>query len=83
MALERPEERAAAAGWTNLTRLASWAVGPAIAGALMGGVALAAPLLVAAAIKASYDLLLWRAFRHLRPPEETSCAGAVAAERAR
>ena len=36
MALVRPEERTAAAGWTNLTRLADWAVGPAIAGALMG-----------------------------------------------
>jgi MFS family permease len=70
MALVRPEERTAAAGWTNLTRLASWAVGPAIAGALMGTVALAAPLLVAAALKVSYDLALWVSFRRLPPPEE-------------
>ncbi|HEV8239323.1 MAG TPA: MFS transporter [Thermoanaerobaculia bacterium] len=70
LALVRPEERTAAAGWTNLTRLTSWALGPAIAGALMGTVALAAPLLAAAATKISYDLMLWRSFRRLPPPEE-------------
>jgi MFS family permease len=70
MAVVRPEERTAAAGWTNLTRLASWAVGPALAGALMGSVALAAPLLLAAVIKGGYDLALWASFRRLPPPEE-------------
>ncbi|HXT52273.1 MAG TPA: MFS transporter [Thermoanaerobaculia bacterium] len=72
LALVRPEERTAAAGWTNLTRLASWAVGPAIAGALMGSVALAAPLIAAAVVKVSYDVALWISFRRLRPPEELS-----------
>jgi MFS family permease len=75
MALVAPEERVAAAGWTNLTRLASWAAGPALAGALMGGVALVAPLLVAAAVKASYDVALWLSFRRLRPPEELCAVG--------
>ena len=70
LALVQPEERTAAAGWTNLTRLASWAVGPAIAGALMGAVALAAPLIAAAVMKISYDLALWMSFRGLPPPEE-------------
>jgi len=70
LALVRPEERTAAAGWTNLTRLASWAVGPAIAGALMGSVALAAPLLAAAVVKIGYDLALWASFRRLPAPEE-------------
>jgi hypothetical protein len=68
-ALVRPEERTAAAGWTNLTRLTSWAVGPAIAGALMSSVALVAPLLAAAAVKIAYDLTLWAAFRSVPPPE--------------
>jgi len=72
LALVRPEERTAAAGWTNLTRLASWAVGPAIAGALMGSVALATPLIAAAVVKVSYDLALWVSFRRLPPPEEVS-----------
>lgn len=70
LALVRPEERTAAAGWTNLTRLASWAVGPAIAGALMGSVALVAPLLAAAVVKIGYDLALWASFRRLPAPEE-------------
>jgi hypothetical protein len=36
----------------------------------MQGGALGAPLVVGAAMKITYDLLLWRAFRGLRPPEE-------------
>lgn len=32
--------------------------------------ALAVPLVVGAALKIAYDLLLWRAFRHVKPPEE-------------
>jgi MFS family permease len=69
-ALVRPEERTAAAGWTSLTRLASWAMGPAIAGALMGSVALVAPLIAAAVVKIAYDLALWSSFRKLPPSEE-------------
>ena len=70
MAVVRPEERTTAAGLTNLVRLAGWAVGPAVAGALMQGGTLAGPLYVGAAMKIAYDLLLYRAFRHQRPPEE-------------
>jgi hypothetical protein len=36
----------------------------------MQGLTLAAPLLIGAGIKIGYDLLLWRAFRGLKPPEE-------------
>lgn len=70
MALVEPEARVAASGLTNLVRLASWAFGPLVAGALMQSVGLAAPLLVGASVKIAYDLALWAAFRHLRPPEE-------------
>lgn len=76
MAVVRPEERTTAAGVTNLVRLAGWAVGPAAAGALMQGGVLAGPLYVGAAMKIAYDLLLYRAFRHLRPPEERAGAPA-------
>lgn len=64
MALVAPHERTRAAGVTQLVRLAGWAIGPAFAGALMGG-ALWAPLLVGAGLKIAYDLLLWRAFRRV------------------
>jgi MFS family permease len=70
MALVRPEERGVASGVTQLVRVAAWAVAPAFAGALMQGVSLAVPLLAGAGLKIVYDVLLWRAFRHVRPPEE-------------
>jgi MFS family permease len=69
MALVRPEERPFASGVTSLVRLAGWAVGPALAG-LLSGWSLGAPLAAGAALKILYDLLLWRAFRGIRPPEE-------------
>jgi hypothetical protein len=37
---------------------------------MMGGLALAAPLLAGAGLKVIYDLLLFFSFRRLRPPEE-------------
>jgi MFS family permease len=70
MAVVAPHERTAAAGVTNLVRLATWAVGPLLAGALMQRVGLATPLLVGAALKIVYDLLLYASFRARKPPEE-------------
>jgi MFS family permease len=69
-AVVRPEERAFANGATLLVRLGAWAVAPAFAGLLMQGRSLAVPLVVAAAMKIAYDLLLYAAFRGLKPPEE-------------
>jgi MFS family permease len=70
LAVVRPEERAVASGVTTLVRLAAWAVAPMIAGALMAGDALYLPLVIGAVMKICYDLLLWRAFREAKPPEE-------------
>jgi MFS family permease len=70
MAMVRPEERTFASGITNLVRLGGWAVAPAFAGLLMQGASLVAPLFVGAGMKISYDVLLYLAFRHRRPPEE-------------
>jgi MFS family permease len=70
LAVVRPEERTTAAGVTNLVRLGTWALGPMLAGWMMGGLALAAPLLAGAGLKVVYDLLLYGSFRRLRPPEE-------------
>jgi hypothetical protein len=36
----------------------------------MQGLSLASPLVVAAAMKVGYDVLLYAAFRKLKPPEE-------------
>lgn len=70
VAVVAPEERTIASGATNVVRLASWAIAPLIAGATMKHFSLAAPLVLGAAIKIAYDVLLFLAFRKVRPPEE-------------
>ncbi len=70
VAVVKKEERVRAAGVTNLTRSVAWAVAPAFAGSLMRNLSLSAPLVVGPGLKVAYDLLLYRAFRHLKPPEE-------------
>jgi MFS family permease len=69
-AVVQPAERTFANGATLLVRLAAWAVAPVLAGSLMQGRSLAIPLVVAAAMKITYDLLLYAAFRGIKPPEE-------------
>jgi len=66
----QPNERTFASGVTNLARNVFWAVGSSLAGFFMQSVALAAPLVLGGGLKISYDLLLYRSFRKLRPPEE-------------
>lgn len=71
VAVVREEERTIAAGITNLTRSVAWALGPLIAAPLIGTVALSAPFFIGPGLKVAYDILLFRAFRHIKPPEET------------
>ena len=71
MAVVDPAERSAAAGVTGIARtvgasLAPLAAGPLYASAALSGV----PFLISGGLKIAYDLLLWRAFRAQRPPEE-------------
>jgi MFS family permease len=70
MAVVRPSERTFASGVTNVTRNVAWAAGPSVAGVLMQHVALGSPLVIGGSLKIVYDLLLYGAFRNLRPPEE-------------
>ena len=69
-AVVRPSERTFASGVTNLTRNISWAVSASVAGVFMQKVSLSFPLFLGGSLKIFYDLLLWRAFRHVAPPEE-------------
>jgi MFS family permease len=69
-AVVRPEERTFAAGITNLTRNVAWAVSSSVAGVFMQQITFSAPLLLGGGLKIIYDGLLWRAFRHVKPPEE-------------
>ena len=69
-ALVKPSERTFASGVTNLARNLFWAVGSGVAGLLMKVLSFSAPLLVGGAAKVAYDLLLYKSFRGLKPPEE-------------
>ncbi len=70
MAVVRPEERTFAGGVTNLARMAARAIAPAVAGGAMQALTLWTPLVAAAAMKITYDWLLFAAFRKVKPPEE-------------
>jgi MFS family permease len=70
MALVGPEERGRASGATNLVRMASWPISALAGGVLMARASLVAPLVIGAAMKLAYDVLLYRAFRRIHPPEE-------------
>jgi len=70
VAVVKDEERTQASGITNLTRNVAWATSPMIAGSLMRFFSLSAPLLIGPGLKIAYDILLYRAFRHIKPPEE-------------
>ena len=70
MAIVPAHERAWAAGISQLARAAGRMVSPALAGAAMQAGALWLPLAAGAVLKIVYDLLLWRAFRQIKPPEE-------------
>ena len=78
MAVVAPEERTTASGITHLVRLGSWAVAPALAGIVMRAGSFAAPLWIGAGMKIAYDVLLYAAFRSVRPPEERSAPGFTA-----
>ena len=71
MAVVDPDERSAAAGVTGIARTTGAALSPALSAPLVASASLAAvPFYLAGGLKIVYDLLLYRAFRTVRPPEE-------------
>jgi len=73
MAVVRPEERSAAAGLTGVARTTGAAVSPVLAGLLLAQPLLInGPFYLAGMIKIAYDLMLYRRFHKLKPPEEAS-----------
>jgi predicted MFS family arabinose efflux permease len=64
-----PQERTAAAAFTNTSRYVARPFGQILAGPLMANVALGAPFVVAGTIKCGYDLVLWRTFRRVALPD--------------
>jgi MFS family permease len=66
-----PHVRAAANGVTTTAKQFGTALAPLLAAPLLSSRAwMSAPFFICGAAKITYDLLLWRAFRHVKPPEE-------------
>jgi predicted MFS family arabinose efflux permease len=65
VAVVEPEERTPAAAYTNGARYAARPVAPLIAGALAQASSLAAPFVIAGALKSVYDLAFWTMFHRV------------------
>jgi MFS family permease len=73
MAVVRAEERSAAAGITGVARTTGAAISPLFVGFLFARPALiSAPFFIAGTLKIIYDIVLYKQFVSLRPPEEAS-----------
>jgi MFS family permease len=71
MAVVSPQERSAAAGITGVARTIGAAISPLFVGFLFARPALISlPFFIAGTLKIVYDLLLYRAFVAVQPPEE-------------
>lgn len=70
MAVVPPEERAAAAGVTNVPRSLAAALAPVPAGMLLDASSLGWPLICAGGLKVLYDFLLLLQFRSVKPADE-------------
>jgi MFS family permease len=71
MAVVEPDERSAAAGVTGIARTTGAAISPVISAPLVASSGLTAlPFFLAGGFKIVYDLLLYRAFRAGRAPDE-------------
>jgi predicted MFS family arabinose efflux permease len=69
-AMVDPQERTAAAAFTNTARYVSRPFGPAIGSALMQHVAFGAPFVAAGVLKGVYDVVLWRVFKRVPLPDQ-------------
>jgi MFS family permease len=71
MAVVSPEERSAAAGITGVARTIGAAISPLFVGFMFARPTLInLPFFIAGSLKITYDLLLYRAFVAVQPPEE-------------
>ncbi|HNE04590.1 MAG TPA: MFS transporter [Anaerolineales bacterium] len=72
MAVVAPDERSAASGVTAIARSVGASLSPALTGIFFAAPALFnVPFFLCGGLKIIYDLLLWREFRTVKPPEES------------
>ena len=79
VAMVDPQERTAAAAFTNTARYVTRPFGALGAGALMERVAFGAPFMVAGVLKIAYDILLYSTFRKVPLPKERAAASLAGA----
>jgi len=73
MAVVAPDERSAASGVTSIARSLGASISPALTGWLIGiPLLFSTPFFLSGGLKIVYDLLLYREFRAVKPPEEKS-----------
>jgi MFS family permease len=65
-------DRTAAAGLTNSIRTFSSSISPSLAGYALANFWIGTPLAAAGIFKLTYDFLIYKVFRNVRPPEETA-----------
>jgi MFS family permease len=71
MGVVAPDERSAASGVTTIARSVGAAISPTLTGFFLASPALLSmPFFLAGGVKLVYDLLLYRSFVSLKPPEE-------------
>jgi MFS family permease len=71
MAVVTPDERSAAAGITGIARTTGASLSPVVTGPLLANAALMnLPFFLSGGLKIIYDLLLYRSFKAIKPPEE-------------
>jgi MFS family permease len=73
MAVVHPDERSAAAGVTGIARTVGASVSPSLGTVLVSSAATAAlPWVLSGGLKILYDLLVYRDFSAIRPPDEVA-----------
>jgi MFS family permease len=73
MAVVAPDERSAASGVTSIARSLGASISPALTGWLISiPLLFSTPFFLSGGLKIIYDLLLYREFRAVKPPEEKS-----------
>lgn len=74
VAVVTPDERTAAAAYTNSARYAVRPISPLLTGLLVQANLMGAPFVIAGGVKAGYDLGVWTLFRHVPVPRRAGAA---------
>ena len=72
MAVVAPDERSAASGVTTIARSVGAAISPSLTGVFLSiPMLFSAPFFLSGGLKIVYDILLYRSFKTMKPPEES------------